>query len=275
MTESVAMSAARQFRYTLAAGATAIVIGVGFTVVGLNRHAAEPAAERAGTNAPLVTEAPIDLNGAGAGPDLLSDDSAGSLPPSAPPAPAPATSSAAPEPTTAPPTRKATSKPKPKVTRRPTTAPPAPSAGGSAPATSGSILERVLGHINAARRAEGLPAYTLDDSLSKAAALHNRLMIGGCGLSHQCPGEGGIGDRFSAQGVRWSSAGENIGYGSAGGSDAQIVAAADGLTDSMLAEVPPEDGHRKNLLSSGFERIGLSVVRDGDGLVWMTQDFVG
>jgi uncharacterized protein YkwD len=133
----------------------------------------------------------------------------------------------------------------------------------------------VLDHINAARTDEGLAPLSLDTALSKAAALHNQRMIDGCGLSHQCSGEGGLGERFSAQGVRWSSAGENIGFGFAGNSDAAIVKAANGLCDSMLAEVPPEDGHRKNLLSKGFERIGLSVVRESGGKVWLTQDFVG
>ena len=133
----------------------------------------------------------------------------------------------------------------------------------------------MLAHINAARRDEGLPGYRLDGNLSRAAALHNQRMIDGCGLRHQCAGEGGIGDRFSAQGVQWRSAGENIGFGSAGAGDDAAVGAANGLTDRMLAERPPEDGHRRNLLSSGFERIGLSVVRDGSGRVWVTQDFVG
>jgi uncharacterized protein YkwD len=133
----------------------------------------------------------------------------------------------------------------------------------------------VLDHINAARADEGLAALSLDTSLSQAAALHNQRMIDGCGLSHQCSGEGGLGERFSAQGVRWSSAGENIGFGFADNSDAAIVKAANGLCDSMLAEVPPADGHRKNLLSKGFERIGLSVVRESGGKVWLTQDFVG
>jgi uncharacterized protein YkwD len=74
--------------------------------------------------------------------------------------------------------------------------------------------------------------------------------------------------------VKWSGAGENIGYGSSGASDAAKVKAANGLTDSMLAEVPPNDGHRKNLLNPGFKRIGLSIVRDSKGVTWMTQDFV-
>ena len=270
------MSAANQVRYTLAAGATAVVIGIGFTVVGLNRHDSDPAASRAAADAPLVTEAPAELGATGTGPDLLLDDAAtASVPPSATPSasatsPAPAATTATPAPS------KTTSKPKPKPTKRRTTPPAEPSRPKNPPpATSGSIVDRVLDHINDAREDEGLAPYSLDTSLSKAAALHNQLMIDGCGLSHQCSGEGGLGERFSAQGVRWTSAGENIGYGSAGGSDADIIRAANGLTDSMLAEVPPNDGHRKNLLSKGFKRIGLSVVRDGKGIVWLTQDFVG
>jgi uncharacterized protein YkwD len=140
--------------------------------------------------------------------------------------------------------------------------------------TDDSVLGQVLAHINAARADAGLSALTLDDDLSKASAIHNQLMINGCGLEHQCSGESGIGDRFSAQGVKWTSAGENIGFGSSGGSDAEIIKAANGLTDSMLAEKPPNDGHRKNLLNTGFKRIGLSVVRDSKGVTWMTQDFV-
>jgi uncharacterized protein YkwD len=133
----------------------------------------------------------------------------------------------------------------------------------------------VVAHINEARVDEGLSALTVDTKLSKAAALHTQLMIDGCGLEHQCSGESGLGTRFTAQGVSWRTAGENIGFGSSAASDAAVIKAANGLTDSMLAETPPNDGHRKNLLNSAFKRIGLSVVRDGNGRTWMTQDFVG
>jgi uncharacterized protein YkwD len=154
----------------------------------------------------------------------------------------------------------------------------APEATSPAPTTEAptadTVIDQVLAHINAARTQAGLTALTLNADLARASELHNQLMIGGCGLSHQCPGEAGLGDRFTAQGVRWTSAGENIGYGSAGSSQAAIVAAANGLTDSMLAEQPPNDGHRRNLLNTGFRQIGLAVDRDANGLVWMTQDFV-
>jgi uncharacterized protein YkwD len=150
---------------------------------------------------------------------------------------------------------------------------PDPSSPTPTPAPD-TVIDQVLAHINAARTQNGLVALTLNADLSRASELHNQLMIGGCGLSHQCPGEAGLGDRFTAQGVRWTSAGENIGYGSAGSSQAAIVGAANGLTDSMLAEQPPNDGHRRNLLNTGFRQIGLAVDRDANGLVWMTQDFV-
>ena len=42
----------------------------------------------------------------------------------------------------------------------------------------------------------------------------------------------------------------------------------------MLAEVAPNDGHRRNLLNTGFKRVGLAVTRGSDGRVWFTQDFV-
>lgn len=243
----MSMSAAARLRYTLVAGVTAVVIGSGFTAVGLTRHA------QAQTTVPSAADEPL-IAASGADTPLIDLDAAT---PSATPAPStPPSPSATPK-------KKATAKPSRTASR-----------STSAPKTGDNILDAVLSHINAARVDEGLSVLTLSTSLSKASALHNQLMINGCGLEHQCPGEKSIGPRFSAQGVQWSSAGENIGFGSSGSGDADIIRAANGLTDSMLAEKPPNDGHRKNLLSTSFRRIGLSVVRDSKGITWMTQDFV-
>jgi len=244
----VSMSAAARFRYTMVAGATAVVIGTGFTVVGLSRHADAQGARPRAADIPLAATVP---------------SATGLLPSSGVPPLPPTPRSTAPKP-------KATSKsPSPKAT---TKAPKKPKV--TVVATDDSVIAQVLAHINQPRADAGLAALTLDTKLSKASALHNQLMINGCGLEHQCPGESGIGDRFSAQGVSWTSAGENIGFGSSGSSDADIIKAANGLTDSMLAEKPPNDGHRKNLLNTGYKHIGLSVVRDSKGITWMTQDFV-
>jgi uncharacterized protein YkwD len=256
------MSAASRLRYTLVAGATAVVIGLGFTAAGFNRRGDDAPSARAAATPAVLDAAPAD-------PGLLDDPATATPAASALPTAAPTSASATPKA----PTRTVTSKPATKSAPKPRRT-GSNSAPKQAPQTSGSILDQVLAHINAARAQHDLGPYTLDTKLSKASALHNQLMIAGCGLSHQCSGEGGIGDRFSAQGVRWSSAGENIGFGSSGGSDADLIKAANGLTDSMLAEVAPDDGHRRNLLNTGFKRIGLSVVRDSKGVTWLTQDFV-
>jgi len=231
------MSPAARCRYTLVAGAIATVLGTGLMVVGLSRHAAAQTQLPSSADAPLVAVSPA----------------------------APTTSPASPS--AAKTAARRTSRPAKTATR-----PPRSALTVADPDTP--VVGQVLVHLNAARVAAGLSALTLDAKLSKASALHNQLMINGCGLEHQCPGESGIGTRFSAQGVQWTSAGENIGYGSSGSSNAALVRAANGLTDSMLAEKAPNDGHRKNLLNTGFKRIGLSVVQDSKGITWMTQDFV-
>jgi uncharacterized protein YkwD len=259
------MSTAARFRYTLVAGATAVVIGAGFTMVGVNRYGGQDAG-LSSADRPLVAVAPPE-SGADPGSGLLLDDAAS--------ASAGAPASTPPAATTPPgtPTRHTSKPASSKPTPRKTT-PPATKKAPSTPAsTAGAILDAVLADINEARGDAGLSPYTLDAKLSKASALHNQLMIDGCGLQHQCSGETGIGPRFSAQGVQWTMAGENIGDGSAGSSQAAIIGAANGITAGMLAERAPDDGHRRNLLSSAFKRIGLSVVR-ADGRVWMTQDFV-
>ena len=256
------MNAAARFRYALAAGATTVVIGVGFAAAGFHQRAVDGASDvppAAGAGG-LLDEAASATTGADAAPSTPPAGPSASTPPVATPATTPAT-------------RKPTSpKPKPRKTTPPPVKKPAISA--PPPVTSSAVLTAVLADINQARAAAGLPALTIDAQLSKASAVHNQLMINGCGLEHQCPGEQGIGPRFSVQGVQWTRAGENIGFGSSGSSETAMIAAANGLTADMLAEKPPDDGHRQNLLSSSFQRIGLSVVRDGAGRTWMVQDFV-
>lgn len=179
------------------------------------------------------------------------------------PAPAPTASSS--------PTKPA---PTPSHSAPPTSAPTAaPTASPTAPAAD-SAVQQVLDLINKARAQQGLPAYRLLDGLNNSAAQHNQVMAGGCGLSHQCPGEPAFGDRETANGVHWSSAGENVGVGGPVANTPQAIAAmAVNLTQSMLDETAPNDGHRRNILSSGFTYVGIAIQRDSSGSVWLTQDF--
>ena len=155
---------------------------------------------------------------------------------------------------------------------------PAPSGPASPPSGGPPILQQnsaaaqVLALINQTRAQEGLPPYEVDPELMASALGHDLRMEDGCGLSGQCPHEPGLGARETAAGVQWTKAGENIGRGGPAANSAQIAAAALRLTRTMLEE-SPSDLHRKNLLSHAFTSIGIAVVVDDGGRVWMTQDF--
>jgi uncharacterized protein YkwD len=132
----------------------------------------------------------------------------------------------------------------------------------------------VLALINQARSSAGLAPLTVTAGLNSSASTHNSTMASGCGLSHQCPGEADFGARETAAGVHWTAAGENIGEGGpVANSTSAIAQMAVALTQDMLNEKPPNDGHRRNILSTSFTHIGIAVFRDSSGTVWLTQDF--
>jgi uncharacterized protein YkwD len=110
--------------------------------------------------------------------------------------------------------------------------------------------------------------------LDSSASAHNLTMADGCGLFHQCPAEPDLGARETAAGVLWSACGENIGEGGpVADTPAAIARMAVGLTQDMLNEKPPDDGHRRNILSGSFTHIGIAIHLDSSGAVWLTQDF--
>ncbi len=151
-----------------------------------------------------------------------------------------------------------------------------PSANPPAAQTASldAAAQQVLALINQARAQAGLPAYTVSAGLNTSAGQHNAVMAAGCGLAHQCPGEPALGARETEAGVHWTAAGENIGEGGpVAGTEAAIATMAAGLTQSMLNERPPDDGHRLNILSPAFTQVGIAVFRDSSGTVWLTQDF--
>jgi uncharacterized protein YkwD len=146
--------------------------------------------------------------------------------------------------------------------------PPPPLPGVSAAA------QALLLQINAWRAAAGLRPYVMLPGLVASAHKHNLTMAAGCGLSHRCKGEAAFGDRIHAEGVNWHSAGENCGVGGGvANTSAAITTSAKGLDQSMFDERAPDDGHRQNILSSSFTHIGIDVIRDSKGNVWLTQDF--
>lgn len=170
-------------------------------------------------------------------------------------------------------TATATATPSPAPTAQPTARPTTSTQGGgsTSPVTSleQQLQQQLFALINQDRASQGLSAYTLNSTLNGGALLHSKKMSS-CGMSHQCPGEADPCQRISAEGIAWTSCGENVGYTSANPTDWSGVQK---IEQAMLAEQPPDDGHRRNLLSTSFHRIGIGIYIDSGGLVWLTEDF--
>ncbi len=150
-----------------------------------------------------------------------------------------------------------------------TTSPPA--ATNPAPANTDTLRQQLLALINQDRAAQNLPAYTENTALSQAANTHSSKMAQLHQLAHTLPGEADPAQRISSADPQMTSWGENVGFSSPqpdawGG--VQVV------HKNMMAEVPPNDGHRRNLLSTTFTQIGIGIVIDDKGVVWVTEDFV-
>ena len=126
----------------------------------------------------------------------------------------------------------------------------------------------VFDQLNAERAQNGLKALRWSDRLFYSAHRHNLAMAQQNTLSHQLPGEASLGDRVTVF-YAWSSCGENIGWN---GLRSQAGALA--LETAMYGETPPNDGHRRNILSTSFADVGVDVIDDSaHGRIWLTTDF--
>ncbi len=165
-----------------------------------------------------------------------------------------------------------TSSTKPSPTAKPSIPSPGTGKNGSSSTPTSQaqqLAQYVFGLINHDRVAMGLPAYSWSNALAGGAHLHNLRMMAYGQLSHQCPGEPGLGTRITNDGIVWRSAGENIGWSNYPNPQQGVLM----NHQSMMAEKPPNDGHRQNILSTSFNLIGIDVLVDAHQNVWLTEDF--
>lgn len=136
-------------------------------------------------------------------------------------------------------------------------------------ATARIWAHNMLSLINYQRHVNGLRWLKMSVKLTRAAHGHNLAMARANTMSHQLPGEAFFTERISRTGYNWRAAGENIGTTSA--------QTRRGLTDleaQMYHEHPPDDGHRRNILSRTFREVGIDVYFDAvHDRMWFTQDF--
>jgi uncharacterized protein YkwD len=107
--------------------------------------------------------------------------------------------------------------------------------------------ERTLHLHNQARKNRGLRALCVHPKLTRAARAHSAEMI-----RKDYFGHGNTGGRLKRYGYKWSTYGENIGWGP--GSRGSPAAIFDGWMDSR--------GHRSNILAKKFQEVGIGTATD-------------
>lgn len=140
-----------------------------------------------------------------------------------------------------------------------------PDAGTSTHA----LAQALFTALNGARQQAGLPPLSWSAALQRSAAAHNKQMASANELAFRVSGEPALGVRQANQGVHGSYAAENLASTPATG-----VAGALAAQQQMLAEQPPDDHRRQNLLSPAVNAVGIDVLVDPvNGRMWITQDF--
>ncbi|PIE27988.1 MAG: hypothetical protein CSA58_01405 [Micrococcales bacterium] len=142
-------------------------------------------------------------------------------------------------------------------------------SGGAAEATAEeqAIAQAVVAQLNADRASQGLPPLRLSSELSESARAHNKAMTADRRLSHQASGEADLFGRIGASGYQASGVAENVAMHSLASKESALQ-----LQRAMFTETPPNDGHRRNMLNTSYQDVGVDVFIK-DGTLWMTQHF--
>ena len=129
--------------------------------------------------------------------------------------------------------------------------------GENAPAYEGEA-DQLTAMVGGLRRWAGLGPLARDARLDALAAAHAARMKAARTVGHDV-GDGDPIDRLSHMGASAHLVGENVAH-----------AATTRLAHRALYESP---SHRANLLRAEFDRLGVAVVRDSDGSVWVSEEF--
>ena len=135
---------------------------------------------------------------------------------------------------------------------------------------SATAEQTALGLINQSRAQNGVPPVAMDEALRQIARSRARDMSVRGYFSHITPEGLSVFDLLRAAGISFEVAAENIGYGVSYGSPIDVVRADHG---TMMAETPPEDGHRKNILDGSLHKVGIGVYTGKDGKSYYVCDF--
>lgn len=158
---------------------------------------------------------------------------------------------------TAIPTARPTEQPKPTLAPTPSRAP-----SSDDDYTTDSIHtqeQNAWNLLNQDRKANGLPALPMDPELSRIARLKSQDMRDNNYFAHQSPTYGSVRDMLRHFGYAFTAAGENIAHHA--------------TVQKAQAAFMSSSGHRQNILSSSWTKVGIGVCYDRNGFIYLTQIF--
>ncbi len=137
-----------------------------------------------------------------------------------------------------------------------------------------AIRARLINQLNAHRREFGLTPLVDDPIAQKAAQYQAQDMESNGVMRHEdSSGRTPMG-RYVAFGGHASLYGENVAFYGDSISEADAAwQAVSKLDEMMMAERPPSDGHRENILSPDYKAVGIGVAVGPNGL-YIAEDFV-
>ena len=130
---------------------------------------------------------------------------------------------------------------------------------GSSSGYNESYEAKVIELVNAERTSRGLSALSMSSEASKAADVRAKEIV--TKFSHTRPDGSSCFTVLSQMGVSYKKAGENIAYGQ-------------NSPEEVVKAWMNSPSHRENILSTGFNEIGVSSYKVGSTIYW-TQMFLG
>lgn len=149
------------------------------------------------------------------------------------------------------------------------------SPGHLSPSVLAAVRRDLVSDLNAYRRRFGEAPLGIDTIAQRAAQIQSDDMAAIGMLRHSDQFGRFPMTRYEVLGgdPRWY--GENVGYfGSRTEDYSNLRTVVMHLNAIMMAERPPDDGHRENILSRRFEAVGIGISLGPDG-VFVAEDFVG
>lgn len=119
--------------------------------------------------------------------------------------------------------------------------------------------EKLLNLINLDRAANGLAPLAADPELSRIARIKSEDMRDNNYFAHESPTWGKARQMLERFGYRFRGVGENIAHHA--------------TVEKAQAAFMTSEGHRRNILSSAWQKVGVGVCYDRNGFIYATQIF--